>query len=78
MLTAAGSSGFPDYLGAVIEALEKVRRKPEARKEVERMVQAFLKHQQASRDLWKRCQTRLTRDQLELLESGKGTLSYYS
>jgi len=78
LLNAASSLGAPPWLGAVIEALAKVGRRPEAKKEVERMVQAFLKQQQQSRDIWKRCQTRLSKNQLELLESGRGTLSYYS
>jgi len=78
MLKVAGSLGVPPWLGAVIEALAQVGRRPESKKEVERIVQAFLKQQQQSRDLWKRCQDRLTEEQMELLKAGKGVLSYYS
>jgi len=78
MLSAAGSLGVPPWLGAVIEALSKVGKKQDAKKEVERTVQAFLKQQQGSRDLWKRCQSRLTESQMELLKARRGTMSYYS
>jgi len=78
LLRAAGNLGVPPWLGAVIEALSKVGRRSEAKKEVERTVQAFMKQQQQSRDLWKRCQSRLTESQMDLLKAGQGTMSYYS
>merc|ERR1719436_1910112 len=78
MLNVAGSLGVPPWLGQVVEALAKVGRRAESKKEVERIVQAFLKQQQASRDLWKRCQSRLTSSQMEVLKDRQGTMSYYS
>jgi len=78
LLSAAGSLGVPPWLGSAIEALAKVGREPEAKKEVERVVQAFLKQQQQSRDLWRRCQSRLTESQMDLLKARQGTLSYYA
>jgi len=78
MLRVAGSLGVPDWLGEVIEALSKVGRRPESKKEVEKTVQAFMKQQQQSRDVWKRCQKRLTEEQMDLLKARQGTMSYYS
>mmetsp|Transcript_52907 Transcript_52907/g.153982 ORF Transcript_52907/g.153982 Transcript_52907/m.153982 type:complete len:573 (+) Transcript_52907:23-1741(+) len=78
MLLAAGSLGVPPWLGGVVEALARVGQRPEAKKEVEHIVQAFLKQQQESRDLWRRCQARLTATQMDLLRSRQGTLSYYA
>lgn len=78
MLLAAGSLGVPPWLGGVVEALARVGQRPEAKKEVEHIVQAFLKQQQESRDLWRRCQARLTVTQMDLLRSRQGTLSYYA
>eukprot|EP00927_Polykrikos_kofoidii_P053897 TRINITY_DN48420_c0_g1_i1.p1 TRINITY_DN48420_c0_g1~~TRINITY_DN48420_c0_g1_i1.p1 ORF type:complete len:1827 (-),score=391.48 TRINITY_DN48420_c0_g1_i1:35-5437(-) len=78
LLSAAGSLGVPSWLGSVVEALASVGRQPEAKKEAERVVQTFLKQQQQSRDLWKRCQARLSSNQMELLKARQGTMSYYS
>jgi len=76
MLNAAGSLGVPPWLGSVIEALARVGKHPEAKKEVERVVQAFLKQQQQSINLWRHCQSRLTPTQMDLLKARQGTLSY--
>jgi len=78
LLLAAGSLASPDWLGGVIEGLSKVGTRPEGKKEVERVVQAFLKQQQVSREVWRRCQSRLSSEQMELLKAGQGTLSYFS
>eukprot|EP00929_Paragymnodinium_shiwhaense_P115969 TRINITY_DN8516_c0_g1_i1.p1 TRINITY_DN8516_c0_g1~~TRINITY_DN8516_c0_g1_i1.p1 ORF type:complete len:1818 (-),score=465.35 TRINITY_DN8516_c0_g1_i1:168-5621(-) len=78
MLSVAGILGIPPWLGAVVEALNVVARKPEVKKDVERIVQDFMKQQQQSREMWKRCQTRLTEKQMELLKDRQGTMSYYS
>lgn len=78
MLRVAGSLGVPDWLGDVIEALSKAGQRPESKKEVEKTVQAFMKQQQQSRDVWKRCQKRLTEEQMDLLKARQGTMSYYS
>jgi len=78
MLNASACLGVPVWLGSVIEALSKVGKHPEAKREVQKTVQAFMKQQQQSRDLWKRCQARLSETQMELLKVGQGNMSYYS
>jgi hypothetical protein len=80
-LLAAADIGVPRWAGKAIQAVAPYGRPglPEGvRKEVQGAIQAFLKLQQSNQRNWKEFQDKMTPSQLELLDDGKGKLSYFS
>jgi hypothetical protein len=80
-LLAAADVGVPRWTGKAVQAIVPYGRQglPEGvRKEVQGAIQAFLKLQQSNQRNWKEFQEKMTPSQLELLDDGKGKLSYFS
>jgi len=80
-MLAAADCGVPSWTGQVIESIAPYGR-PAAgaviHKEVQTTLQAFLKVQQANRQTWLECKTKLSSAQIDLLNESKGSQSYFS
>ena len=86
MFLVSADRAVPEWAGRLVEHLAPIGRKAKKKcgddngliSDVEKAFQGFLKRMQTNQKNWEYIQTLFTRNQRELLQDSKGSLSYYT